>query len=284
MKLREQTTLGREVDIAGVGVHSGTAVRLILRPAPVDAGVSFIDSAGEQRLRVQPDAVASTDLSTLIGDRAGFHVSTVEHLMSGLAGGGIDNLEIEISGSEVPILDGSAIEFIERIDAAGIVGQKQPVRAIRVLEPVRVEAGAAWAEFVPYDGSRYEIEIDFSTPAIGNQKISFDLTPKVYRRDIAPARTFGFMRDVERLWAAGLALGSSLENSVVIGEDDRIVNSEGLRFADEFVRHKALDAVGDIAVAGLAVIGCYRSSRAGHKLNAAALRALLDQPHTFLRL
>lgn len=284
MNLRRQTTLAGNLAIEGIGVHSGKPARLDLRPAAAGTGVCFVDASGEGRIRVRPETVASTDLSTLIGDPAGFHVSTVEHLMSALAGAGIDNVEIAISGTEVPILDGSAVEFVTAFKSAGTVEQDQPVGAVRVLAPVRIENGAAWAEFVPHDRQRFEIEIDFPSPAIGRQQIAFDLEPDTYAREISPARTFGFMRDVERLWAAGLALGSSLENSVVIGEDDIVVNPGGLRFADEFVRHKALDAVGDLAIGGVAIIGCYRSFRGGHKLNAAALAALLARPDAFERL
>lgn len=283
MDLRRQTTLARDLSIEGVGVHSGMPARLDLRPAATGTGIRFVDASG-QGIAVRPETVASTDLSTLIGDPNGFHVSTVEHLMSALAGTGIDNVEIEILGTEVPILDGSAIEFVTALKSAGIIELDKPVDAIRVVAPVRVENGAAWAEFVPHERARFEIEIDFPSPAIGRQQVVFDLDPETYAREIAPARTFGFMRDVERLWAAGLALGSSLENSVVIGEDDRIVNPDGLRFTDEFVRHKALDAVGDLAIGGVAIVGCYRSFRGGHKLNAAALAALLASPDAFERL
>ncbi len=283
MDLRRQTTLARDLVVEGIGVHSGKPARLDLRPAAAGTGIRFVDASG-QGIAVRPETVASTDLSTLIGDPSGFHVSTVEHLMSALAGAGIDNVEIAISGTEVPILDGSAIEFVTAFKGAGIAELDRPVDAIRVIAPVRVENGAAWAEFVPHEQARFEIEIEFPSAAIGRQKIAFDLEPETYAREIAPARTFGFMRDVERLWAAGLALGSSLENSVVIGEDDRVVNPAGLRFADEFVRHKALDAVGDLAIGGVAIIGCYRSFRGGHKLNAAALAALLASPDAFERL
>lgn len=283
MDLRRQTTLACDLTIEGIGVHSGKPARLDLRPAAAGAGIRFVDASG-QGIAVRPETVASTDLSTLIGDPNGFHVSTVEHLMSALAGTGIDNVEIAITGTEVPILDGSAIEFVTAFEGAGIAELDRPIDAIRVVAPVRVENGAAWAEFVPHEQARFEIEIEFPSPAIGRQKIAFDLTPETYAREIAPARTFGFMRDVERLWAAGLALGSSLENSVVIGEDDRVVNPAGLRFADEFVRHKALDAVGDLAIGGFAILGCYRSFRGGHKLNAAALAALLARPDAFERL
>ncbi|MHB2264325.1 UDP-3-O-acyl-N-acetylglucosamine deacetylase [Aliihoeflea sp. PC F10.4] len=276
-----QTTLANETTIAGVGVHGGKEARLLLRPADANTGIVFVDAKSGQRLAARRENVASTELSTVLGDPAGFHVGTVEHLMSALCGVGLDNIEIEIAGNEIPILDGSAAGFVAAIDAAGIARQDAEKARIRVLRPVRIENGSAWAEFVPHEGSRFEVAIEFPSAAIGRQEIAFDLDAETYRSEIAPARTFGFMRDVERLWAAGLALGSSLENSVVIGEDDSVVNADGLRFSNEFVRHKALDAVGDLAIGGSAIIGLYRSFKAGHRMNAAALDALLSSPDAF---
>jgi UDP-3-O-[3-hydroxymyristoyl] N-acetylglucosamine deacetylase len=194
---------------------------------------------------------------------------------------GIDNLSIDIDGSEVPILDGSSAMFVEAFDQAGIEVLPVKRRYIRVLKPVRVESGASWAEFRPYRGTRFEVEIDFDSPAIGRQFFAGDLSGEMFRAEISRARTFGFMKDVERLWAAGYALGSSLENSVVIGEDHRIINMEGLRYPDEFVRHKVLDAMGDLALAGARFIGCFRSHRGGHRLNATALRSLLSDRSAF---
>ena len=201
--------------------------------------------------------------------------------MAALFGLGIDNLLIEVDGAEVPILDGSAAQFVEAIDQAGIEVQGVKRRYIRVLKPVRIESGASWAEFRPYGGTRFEVEIDFESPAIGRQSFASDINDDIFRREISRARTFGFMKDVERLWAAGYALGSSLENSVVIGDDNHIINMEGLRFSNEFVRHKTLDAMGDLALAGARFIGCFRSYRGGHRLNAAALRRLLSDRSAF---
>jgi UDP-3-O-[3-hydroxymyristoyl] N-acetylglucosamine deacetylase len=200
-------------------------------------------------------------------------VATVEHLMAALYALGVDNISIDLDGSEVPIMDGSAAVFIDAIDNAGLVNHSVKRRYIRVIKPVRIEMGGSWAEFTPHNGTRFEIDIDFETPLIGRQTWKGEVTADSFRRELARARTFGFMRDVERLWASGHALGSSLENSVVIGDDDKVINVEGLRFRDEFVRHKTLDAVGDLALAGAQFIGCYRSYRGGHKLNALALRA-----------
>lgn len=275
-----QTTLAARVTLDGIGVHSGQPVSVHFNPADADTGVVFQTEDGVE-LRALVSEIGATDLSTLLGDRAGQHVSTIEHLMAALAGLGIDNVSIEIDGSEVPILDGSSTAFVEAFDHAGIEVLDTKRRYIRVLKPVRIDNGASWAEFRPYDGTRFEVEIDFESPAIGRQRFAGDMTADVFRRDISRARTFGFMKDVERLWANGYALGSSLENSVVIGDDSRIINMEGLRFHDEFVRHKTLDAVGDLALAGARFIGCFRSYRGGHRLNAMALRRLLSDRTAF---
>jgi UDP-3-O-[3-hydroxymyristoyl] N-acetylglucosamine deacetylase len=194
--------------------------------------------------------------------------------MATLRGLGVDNAVIELDGPEVPILDGSAAPFVDAIDAAGIVTLGASRRYLRVLKPIGVTAGESYGELRPHDGFRVEIDIAFDHPLIGRQSFASDITPNVFRNQVARARTFGFARDVARLWNAGYALGASLENTVVVGED-AIVNAEGLRFADEFVRHKALDAIGDLALAGAPVLGAYRSIRGGHRLNYAVLTALL---------
>lgn len=279
-----QTTLRTAVSVSGVGVHNGKPVSVQFSPADPDTGIVFhgsADGTDEQEIRASAAAIGGTDLCTVLGDPAGFHVGTVEHLMATLFALGIDNVHIDIDGSEMPILDGSAAMFVDAFDRAGIEAQAVRRRYIRVLKPVRIEYGASWAEFRPYDGTRFEIEIDFESPAIGRQTFESDIDANVFRRDVARARTFGFLKDVERLWAAGYALGSSLENSVVIGEDHKIINIEGLRYGDEFVRHKTLDAMGDLALAGARFIGLFRSYRGGHKLNAAALRQLLSDPSAF---
>ncbi|WP_378949950.1 UDP-3-O-acyl-N-acetylglucosamine deacetylase [Mesorhizobium sp. ANAO-SY3R2] len=274
-----QTTLKSRVSLSGIGVHSGKPVSIHFVPADADTGVVF--QVADREFRAIVSEVGATDLCTLLGDPAGLHVATIEHLMAALFGLGIDNLLIEIEGTEVPILDGSAAQFIEAVDQVGIEVQDVKRRYIRVLKPVRIESGASWAEFRPYAGTRFEVEIDFESPAIGRQSFAADISDETFRRDISRARTFGFMKDVERLWAAGYALGSSLENSVVIGDDDHIINMEGLRFSNEFVRHKTLDAMGDLALAGARFIGCFRSYRGGHRLNAAALRRLLQDRSAF---
>ncbi|PWK72790.1 UDP-3-O-acyl-N-acetylglucosamine deacetylase [Aminobacter sp. AP02] len=274
-----QTTLKSRVSLSGIGVHSGKPVTIHFAPADADTGVVF--QVVNQEFRAIVSEVGATDLCTLLGDPAGLHVATIEHLMAALFGLGIDNLLIEVDGAEVPILDGSAAQFVEAIDQVGIEVQDVKRRYIRVLKPVRIESGASWAEFRPYGGTRFEVEIDFESPAIGRQSFASDINDDIFRREISRARTFGFMKDVERLWAAGYALGSSLENSVVIGDDNHIINIEGLRFSNEFVRHKTLDAMGDLALAGARFIGCFRSYRGGHRLNAAALRRLLSDRSAF---
>lgn len=279
-----QTTLKSRVTLSGIGVHSGNPVSLHFVPADPDTGVVFsrTDVDGEPvELRALSSEVGGTDLCTILGNPAGIHVATVEHLLAALMSLGIDNVLIEIDGNEVPVLDGSAAPFIEAFDQVGLQQQSVKRRYIRILKPVRIENGASWAEFRPYNGTRFEVEIDFESAAIGRQFYAADITPEVFRRDISRARTFGFMKDVERLWAAGYALGSSLENSVVIGDDDRVINMEGLRYPNEFVRHKMLDALGDLALAGARFIGCFRSYRGGHRMNAQALRRLLSDRSSF---
>jgi len=218
----------------------------------------------------------------VLGTNPARSVATIEHVMAAFYALGLDNVVVEVDGAEMPIMDGSSEVFIDAIEQVGITNLGVKRRYIRVTKPVRIEAGASWSEFRPYDGTRFEVEIDFDSKLIGRQKWEGDLTAETFKIELSRARTFGFMRDVERLWAAGFALGSSLENSVVISDDDTVINVEGLRYEkDEFVRHKTLDAVGDLALAGAQFIGCYRSYRGGHKMNANALKALLSDPTAY---
>jgi UDP-3-O-[3-hydroxymyristoyl] N-acetylglucosamine deacetylase len=276
-KDRGQRTLKERVSLSGIGVHSGAPVSVTLSPADAGSGVSFLrvnlPDSPDVEIPARSDAVGSTELCTVLGDPRGASIATVEHLLAALAGLGIDNCLIEIDGPEVPVMDGSARDFVEAIDQAGTVAQNAPRRMLRIEEPVRVELGSAFAEFLPNDGPRLEISIDYDCPVIGSQALAIDLTPEKFRREIAAARTYGYLRDVERLWAAGFALGSSLENTVVIG-DGVVINPDGLRHPDEFVRHKVLDTIGDLALAGAPIQGLYRSHKGGHRLNALALTAL----------
>ena len=226
-------------------------------------------------ISAEVDNVKNLTLCTVLGDEIGTTVGTVEHLLAALRGLAVDNCYIEIDGKEVPIMDGSSAGFVDAIDEAGLRHLDTPRKFIKVVKPVRVDEGDCWAELSPHAGFHLDIEIDFDTPVIGNQRIAYEMTPGVFRNELSRARTFGFMHDVEKLWKAGLALGASLENSVAIG-DDRVINPEGLRYDREFVRHKMLDAVGDLALAGLPLLCKYRSARGGHRLNAHALKALFE--------
>ena len=280
MKQGRQTTLRKRTAIAGVGVHSGLPVSLTLNPADAHSGVVFvrtgIDGRPDRELRATACAVTATELATVLGDENGMFVSTVEHVMAALCGLGIDNCIVEIDGPEAPILDGSAQPYVAAIDKAGIVSLNAPRRYFKVLKSVRVHKGDSFGEFRPCErGFRVDVTIDFDHPLIGRQALSLEVEPGIFRRDIARARTFGFMRDVEKLWSAGYALGASLENTLVVS-DERVLNPGGLRFTDEFVRHKVLDAIGDLALAGAPIIGAYRSVRGGHRLNHAVLAALLS--------
>jgi len=280
----KQQTIGARIGFEGVGVHSGSLVELSLHPAEADTGIVFhvFEASGLiHEIKAVSANVSSTDLSTIVGDRKGAHVATIEHIMAALYAMEVDNVVVQIDGNEIPIMDGGADAFVRAIENAGVVAQRASRRFVRVLKPVRVELNGGFAEYLPYDGTRFEVEIEFASSAIGRQRFAADLTPTLFRDELARARTFGFMKDVERLWASGHALGSSLENSVVIGDDETVINPGGLRFVDEFVRHKTLDAVGDQALAGARILGCYRSFRGGHRLNAMALDALMSDRSAF---
>jgi UDP-3-O-[3-hydroxymyristoyl] N-acetylglucosamine deacetylase len=281
MKQTHQTTLRAAVSLSGVGVHSGDEVKMTLHPAEAGHGVAFLRTGlpgGHDRIiDARHLAVTATELCTVIGDRESGAVATIEHLMSALTGLGIDNVLVEIDGPEVPILDGSAADFIDAIDQVGIATLNASRRYLKVLKPVRVTQGRGFAELLPNERAfRLDVEIDFPTPVIGRQRRAIDLSPSLFRREISRARTFGFMRDVEKLWAAGFALGASLENTVAIG-DDGVISPEGLRYGDEFVRHKILDAVGDLALVGHPLVGHVVAHRAGHALHTALASRLLEE-------
>lgn len=278
MKGGKQTTLREDAAIFGIGVHSGLSATLTLHPADADAGIVFVraatDNAPEREVRADFRAVTATEFATVLGDHNGTLCQTAEHVLAALRGAGIDNAIIEIDGPEAPIMDGSAAPFVAAIDQAGIAMLNAPRRYIEVLKPVRAGFDRSSGELRPYDGFRVEAEIEFASPAIGRQAIALDIDPATFRAEIAGARTFGFMRDVAKLWGAGYALGASFENTLVVSED-RVLNPNGLRHPDEFVRHKVLDAIGDLALAGLPLLGAYRTVRGGHKLNFAVLSALM---------
>jgi UDP-3-O-[3-hydroxymyristoyl] N-acetylglucosamine deacetylase len=283
MKAGKQTTLGARATVSGVGVHSGLPATLTIHPADAGTGIMFVrlDAEGrpEREIRAHASYVTATELATVLGDDdAGPCVSTIEHVMATLCGLGVDNAIVEIDGAEAPIMDGSAVAFVDAIDQAGVVTLAAPRRYTKVLKPIRVAKGDAYGELTPYDrGFRVDVEIDFPHALIGKQSIALEVEAGSFRREVARARTFGFMKDVSKLWSAGYALGASLENTLVVA-DDRLLNPEGLRYADEFVRHKALDAIGDLALMGAPILGAYKSVRGGHKLNHAVLCALIADP------
>jgi UDP-3-O-[3-hydroxymyristoyl] N-acetylglucosamine deacetylase len=279
MKGAKQTTLCDQITLSGIGVHSGRPVTLTLNPADDDSGIVFqrvaADGTVEREVRADVRAVTATAFATVLGDGEGPLCSTAEHLLAALRGLNVDNVAVEIDGPEVPIMDGSAAPFVDAIDQAGLTTRALPRRYIEVIKPVRVDKNGAFGELRPYaHGFRVEAEIDFDHPLIGKQALSLDVGPDSFRREVARARTFGFMKDVAQLWSAGYALGASFENTLVVTED-RVLNPDGLRFADEFVRHKVLDAIGDLALAGLPLLAAYRTLRGGHKLNHAVLSALM---------
>jgi UDP-3-O-[3-hydroxymyristoyl] N-acetylglucosamine deacetylase len=279
MKVARQTTLRDHTELCGVGIHSGLPVTLTLHPADADTGLRFLrtrlDGRQEREIPADMSAVTATEFATVLGDASGPLVSTAEHVLAALSGLGVDNAVVEIDGPEAPIMDGSAAPFVAAIDSVGLQILDRPRRYIKVLKPVRVAKGDAYGEIRPNPrGFRVEAEIEFEHALIGRQALALDIKAETFRRDIARARTFGFLRDVASLWNAGYALGASLENTLVVS-DNRILNPEGPRFPDEFVRHKVLDAVGDLALAGAPLLGTYRSVRGGHKLNHALLCALM---------
>lgn len=271
-----QQTLRQPLSLSGTGLHSGQTVSLRLIPAPENHGIVFVrtDVKGkDNRIPASWDRVADTRLCTVIANEDGVTAGTIEHLMAALRGCGIDNAAVELDAPEVPIMDGSSAVFVEAIEAAGKIKQSAPRRVIRILKDIVVRDGDTQVRLSPAPVARYSMHIDFPHPDIGAQHYSLTLVNGNFRHDVADCRTFGFLKDVEALRAAGLARGGSLDNAVVF-DDNGVMNPEGLRCADEMVRHKTLDAVGDIALAGGLIIGHYEGVRAGHASNNAVLHAL----------
>ena len=279
-----QATVADIVSLSGIGVHSGAAATLTIYPSDEDTGIIFqrVAMEGSRDVEIKADwsSISATALCTVLGDPKGAYVSTVEHLLAALRARGGDNALIEVDGPEVPIMDGSSSAFIDAIDSVGLTVQRKRRKVLRILKPVRVEAGDAFGELRPLEGCRFEVSIDYDHDSIGHQAIHFDMCADGFRKDISRARTFGFLKDVEQLWANNFALGSSLENAVVLG-DNGIVNPEGSRWVDEFVRHKVLDAIGDLALAGMPIEGCYRSHKGGHRLNFTMMQALFADPSNY---
>jgi UDP-3-O-[3-hydroxymyristoyl] N-acetylglucosamine deacetylase len=275
-----QHTLRTPALFAGVGVHTGAYTRVTVRPAPVDSGIVFVrtDVEGrDNRVTATAEAVCKTQLGTVIGNNAGVTVSTIEHLMAAMAMLGIDNAVVELDGPEMPIMDGSSLPFVQILDRAGKRAQETPRRFIEIIETVEVTDGDKRAALKPSVRFEVAFEIRFPTAAIGRQSIDMVMDEPTFRRELADCRTFGFLHEVEALRGMGLARGGSLENVVVI-DGDRILNPEGLRRPDEFVRHKALDAIGDLYVLGAPILGRFEGELAGHGLNNLLVRALLARP------
>jgi UDP-3-O-[3-hydroxymyristoyl] N-acetylglucosamine deacetylase len=265
-----------------VGLHSGEHVRLSIRPAPAGSGLVFVrtDLDGDNRVAVSAEAVVQTRLCTVIGNEAGVTVATIEHLMAALCALDIDNAVIELDGAEVPIMDGSALPFVQLLDRAGRRRQEAERRQIEILDTIEVVDGDKVSRLSPADRFEVAFEIDFDTPLIGRQRVDLAVDEESFREELADCRTFGFLNEVQALREAGLARGGSLENAVVI-DGDRVLNPEGLRRKDEFVRHKALDAVGDLYVLGAPILGRFEGVKGGHAQNNRLVRALLDQPEAW---
>jgi UDP-3-O-[3-hydroxymyristoyl] N-acetylglucosamine deacetylase len=282
-----QRTLKSLTKAVGVGLHSGQRVELTLRPAAPDTGIVFrrVDLPQPVDIVISAEAVTDTRLASTISNGSA-KVHTVEHLMSACAGLGIDNLIVDITAEEVPILDGSASSFVFLLQSAGIALQAAPKRFIRLTKPVEVREGEGanvkWARLSPYEGYKLSFEIDFDHPAVDStgQRVEFDFSINSYSRDIARARTFGFTKDVEMMRANGLALGGGLDNAIVM-DDYKVLNSDGLRYNDEFVKHKILDAMGDLYLLGKPLLAAYSAFRSGHAMNNKLLRELLSRKDAY---
>lgn len=262
----------------GVGLHTGAKVYMTLRPAPVDTGIVFrrVDLDRPVEIRGEPYAVGDTRLSSGL-EKGGVRISTVEHLMSALAGLGVDNAYVDLTAAEVPIMDGSAGPFVFLLQSAGIEEQNAPKKFVRVLKPVEVKEGDKWVRFEPFNGFKLTMSIDFAHPIFDKtrQSVTVDFSTTSYTKEVSRARTFGFMQDVETMRSQGLALGGSLDNAIVMDEY-RVLNTDGLRYEDEFVKHKVLDAIGDLYLLGHPLIGAFSGHKSGHALNNRLLRRLVE--------
>ena len=278
-----QRTLRTTIRSTGVGLHTGARVELTLRPAQPDTGIVFhrVDLPAPVAIPALAGNVGDTRLSSSLA-LSGATISTVEHLMSAIAGLGIDNLHVDVAGPELPIMDGSAGPFVYLLQSAGIVEQKKPKKYLRVRAPVELRDGDKWARFEPFFGFKLDFTIDFPHPIFGTESrhVVVDFAEHSYVKEVARARTFGFMQDVEAMRSAGLALGGSLQNAIVIDET-RVLNAEGLRYDNEFVKHKVLDAIGDLYLLGYPLIGQYTAYKPGHALNNLLARALLARSDAF---
>ncbi|MEE8313129.1 MAG: UDP-3-O-acyl-N-acetylglucosamine deacetylase [Myxococcota bacterium] len=272
-------TLAARVQCTGIGLHSGKPVELVLRPAAAGTGILFLrtDLECPVRFPARAEWVVDTRLATTLGNRDA-RLATIEHLVSALYGMGVDNCTVECRGPELPIMDGSAAPFVYLIENAGLKPQRRMRRRLVITKPIEVREGDRWVRVTPSRDFKVSVSIDYAHPSIGRQSLpTLKLTPEVYARQVAPARTFGFLRDVQKLQAAGLALGGSLQNAIVL-DDRKVLNGDGLRFADEFVRHKVLDLIGDLALLGLPLRGHVKAARSGHALHQALVAEIRANP------
>jgi len=276
--LVRQRSLKNMIRATGVGLHTGAKVYMTLRPAPVDTGIVFrrVDLDRPVEIRGEPYAVGDTRLSSGL-EKGGVRISTVEHLMSALAGLGIDNAYVDLTAAEVPIMDGSAGPFVFLLQSAGIEEQNAPKKFVRVLKPIEVKEGDKWVRFEPFNGFKLTMSIDFAHPIFDKtrQSVTVDFSTTSYTKEVSRARTFGFMQDVETMRSQGLSLGGSLDNAIVMDEY-RVLNTDGLRYEDEFVKHKVLDAIGDLYLLGHPLIGAFSGHKSGHALNNRLLRRLVE--------
>jgi UDP-3-O-[3-hydroxymyristoyl] N-acetylglucosamine deacetylase len=280
-RLVPQKTLRRSVHCTGVGLHSGAKVTMTLKPAEPNAGISFVRTdLGGATIPARWDHVVDTRMCTVVGNSDRATIGTVEHLMAALSGLNVDNVIVEVDGPELPVMDGSSGPFVFLIECAGLLEQACARRAIRILEPVRA-SGDGWdVSLMPGKGFSVDVKIDYDRSVVGSQSLAMDLVNGTFKKELARARTFGFLDEVQELRAAGLARGGSLDNAVVIS-GNRILNEGGLRYQDEFVRHKALDAVGDLYLAGAPIIGHFHGMRSGHAANNRLLRTLFARPESW---
>jgi len=273
-----QKTVGGAIEFAGVALHSGRETFVRVLPGDPDTGYRFrrTDIAGHPEVEASVHNIRDTVLATSLGFN-GAAVKTVEHLLSAMAGCGVDNATIEVSGDEIPIMDGSAAPFVKGIEIVGLVDQEIPKKMLRILKKIEVSENGASASLIPCETFLVSFIIDFKHPVVGRQKLDFDYSPESFRSEIAFARTFGFLKDVQMMVDQGLALGGSLENAVVVG-DDKVLNPGGLRSPDEFVRHKILDTIGDLSLLGIPIIGAYSGYKAGHRINRLLMQEVLAHP------
>lgn len=273
--MRLQNTIKKEILITGKGLHSGNDINMRISPAPRDTGVVFIRTDKRNiKIKASVNSVVDTTFATTLGSE-GVKIGTVEHLLAAFSGFNVDNVYVELDGPEVPIMDGSALPFINKIIEAGIAKQAKAVSYIKILEPIVVSEGHSQIAVTPYEGTRITYRLFYTHPAFGEQKLGMDITTMKFIKEIAPARTYGFLRDVEMLRSKGLAKGGTLENAIVLGERE-VINGNQLRFKDEFVRHKILDAVGDFSLMGLPVCGHIIANKSGHTLHIKLLKKILS--------